>query len=67
MPRLTYLICLVFLALTTGVSSVRAEEKLPPNLQKLTDEDYRCYSSRETDNFFVALKQIKAVTEFSGY
>ena len=67
MPRLTYLICLVFLALTTGVSSVRAEEKLPPKLQKLTDEAYRCYSSRETDNFFDAVKQIKAATEFSGY
>jgi hypothetical protein len=67
MPRLTYLICLVFLALTTGLSSVRAEEMLPPILQKLTDEAYRCYSSRETDNFFDAVKQIKAATEFSGY
>jgi tetratricopeptide (TPR) repeat protein len=58
---------LVFLALTTGLSSVRAEEMLPPKLQKLTDEAYRCYSSRETDNFFDAVKQIKAATEFSGY
>ena len=47
MPRLTYLICLVFLALTTGLSSVRAEEMLPPILQKLTDEASLCYISRD--------------------
>ena len=41
MQRLTYMICFVFLALTTGLSNVGAEEALPLKLQKLTDEAYR--------------------------
>ena len=49
--------CLVFLTLLlslTGVTSVRAEEPLPPKLQQLTEEAYRHYSARETDNYFEA-------------
>lgn len=58
---------LVLLLLLTGNVSVLAEEQLPSKLQKLTDEAYRCYSTRETDNFFKAVKQLKDVTEFSEY
>jgi tetratricopeptide (TPR) repeat protein len=36
-------------------------------LQKLTDEAYRYYSSRETDKYFDAVKKVKDATEFSDY
>ena len=55
------------LLLMTGASRVWAEEKLPPKLQKLTDEAYHYYSSRETDHFFEAVKKVKDATEFSDY
>ena len=60
-------ILLTFLLLTTGATNVWAEEPLPPKLQKLTDEAYRCYSARETDNYFDAVKKVKDATEFSQY
>ena len=53
--------CLVFLTLLlslTGVTSVRAEEPLPPKLQQLTEEAYRHYSARETDNYFEAIEKV---------
>ena len=46
---------------------VWAEETLPARLQKLTDEAYRCYSARETENYFEAVKRVKDATEFSNY
>jgi serine phosphatase RsbU (regulator of sigma subunit) len=52
---------------TAGVTFAWAEEKLPPKLQELTDEAYRNYSSRETDNYFEAVKKVKDATEFSQY
>ena len=58
---------MILLFLTTGLSSVRAEEALPAKLQKLTDEAYRSYSARETDNYFEAVKKVKDATEFSQY
>ena len=63
MQRLTYMICLVFLALTTGLSNVGAEEALPLKLQKLTDEAYRYYSARETDKYFEAGKTLFVYTD----
>ena len=66
MKRVAYFLFLMFL-LTTGATHVWAEEELPPKLQKLTDEAYRCYSARETDNFFEAVKKVKDATEFSEY
>ena len=58
---------LTLLLLTTGAVSLWAEEQLPSKLQKLTDEAYRCYSARDTDNFFEAVKRVKDATEFSDY
>ena len=50
-----------------GWSTVRAEEVLPLRLQELTDDAYRYYSSRETDDFFEAVNRVKDATEFSQY
>ncbi len=47
--------------------AVRAEEVLPLRLQELTDDAYRYYSSRETDDFFEAVNRVKDATEFSQY
>lgn len=67
MKKVVYHIFLLFLLLTGGVTRVWAEEQLPPRLQKLTDEAYRYYSSRETDKYFDAVKKVKDATEFSDY
>ena len=40
---------------------------MPPKLQKLTDEAYRSYSARETDDYFETVKKVKDATEFSQY
>jgi serine phosphatase RsbU (regulator of sigma subunit) len=55
------------LELTFGTTATWAEEQLPPKLQKLTDDAYHDYSSRETDRFFEAIKKVKDATEFSDY
>ena len=67
MKKVVCFVVLMLLLLTAGVMQVWAEETLPPKLQKLTDEAYRCYSARETDNFFEAVKKVKDATEFSDY
>ena len=67
MQRIVYWICLLVLTLTTGVTPASAEETLPPKLQQLTDEAYRCYSARETDSYFEVVKKVKDATEFSQY
>ena len=67
MKKLLCLISLTLLLQTAGVMRVWAEEKLPARLQKLTDEAYRCYSARETENYFEAVKKVKDATEFSNY
>ena len=70
-------ITLILLILTIGITSVHAEEQLPAKLQQLTDEAYRAYSARETDNYFETVKKVKdakhtseavhkAVEEFVG-
>ena len=56
-----------FLLLIAGASNVCAEETLPPKLQKLTDDAYHYYSTRETEKFFDAVQKVKSATEFSGY
>lgn len=63
-------VCNILLAIlfqTTGAIGVRAEDQLPPRLQKLTDEAYRYYSARETDNYFEAVQKVKDATKFSDY
>ena len=67
MAKVAKIVCLMMLALTIGFSNVSAEESLPPKLQQLTDEAYRCYSARETDNYFEVVKKVKDATEFSPY
>ena len=54
MPKTTKILSMIILLLTMGWSTVRAEEVLPLRLQELTDDAYRYYSSRETDDFFEA-------------
>ena len=61
-----YYIGLVVLLLTASVR-VGAEEQLPKKLQELTNEAYRNYSSRETENYFEVVKKVKDATEFSEY
>ena len=63
-------VCYIFLTLlllTAGATRVWAEEKLPSKLQRLTEEAYRCYSTRDTEKFFEAIKKVKDATEFSEY
>ena len=67
MRKVLCLICLTFLLQMAGVMRVWAEEQLPDRLQKLADEAYRCYSARETENYFDAVKKVKDATEFSNY
>ena len=67
MPKAIKIVYLILFLLTTGLSSVRAEEALPDKLQKLTDEAYRSYSARETDSYFEAVKKVKDATEFSQH
>lgn len=67
MQKIASYLFLAFLLLTTGSTPVWTEETLPSDLQKLTDEAYRNYSSRETDNFFDAVKKVKDATESSKY
>ena len=66
MPKITRFICLIFL-MAAGAVNVCAEEPLPEKLQKLTDEAYRLYSSRETEMYFETVKKVKDATEFSQY
>ena len=40
---------------------------MPPKLQSITDEAYRAYSTRDTENFFETIQRIKTATEFSEY
>ena len=67
MKKETCQLLLMLLLLAASAAGVRAEEVLPAKLQKLTDEAYRCYSNRETDNYFEAVKKVKDATEFSDY
>ena len=67
MPKTTKILSIIVLLLTMGWSTVRAEEVLPLRLQELTDDAYRYYSSRETDDFFEAVNRVKDATEFSQY
>ena len=67
MKRTEYMKGFLLLSLLIGVTSVWAEETLPPKLQKLTDEAYHFYSSRKTDMYFQTVKKVKDATEFSDY
>jgi len=53
--------------LATVNTRAEAEENLPEKLQELTNEAYRAYSARETDDYFATVQKVKAATEFSQY
>ena len=67
MKKVVSILFLVVQLLTAGTTGVWAEEQLPAKLQKLTSDTYQYYSSRKTDLFFNAVKQVKDATEFSDY
>lgn len=67
MKRAEYKKVLLLLLLLIGVTTVWAEETLPPKLQKLTGEAYHYYSVRETDKYFETVEKVKDATEFSDY
>ena len=67
MKRIVCLLSLVLLLLTAGVTRLRAEADLPPKLQKLTNDAYGYFSSRQTDKFFETIDKVKEATEFSSF
>ena len=67
MRKVVSIISLVCLLLTAVAMRVSAKEQLPQKLQKLTEEVYRHYSARETDQFFEDVKLLKDATEFSDF
>jgi len=67
MKKIARVLFLALLLLSLGASHHWAGEQLPPKLQSITDEAYRAYSARKTENFFETIQQIKAATEFSKY
>jgi len=52
---------LLFLQLTTCSTSLWAEKELPPEIQRMTDEAFQFYSSRQTEETIH-----RAVEEFVG-
>ena len=52
---------LLFLLLTTCSTSLWAEKELPPEIQRMTDEAFQFYSSRQTEETIH-----KAFEEFVG-
>jgi hypothetical protein len=52
---------LLFLLLTTCSTSLWAEKELPPEIQRMTDEAFQFYSSRQTEETIH-----RAVEEFVG-
>ena len=67
MKKMVYSLFLMLFMQIAGITCTWAEETLPPKLKELTDEAYRSYSLRETDNYFEAVEKVKAATEFSQY
>ena len=67
MNKIARVLFLTLLLLATGASHHWAGEQLPPKLQSITDEAYRAYSTRDTENFFETIQRIKTATEFSEY
>lgn len=67
MKKVNRVLFLILLLMATGASHHWAGEQLPPKLQSITDEAYRAYSARDTENFLETIQRIKAATEFSEY
>jgi len=58
---------LLLLLLTTSATSVWAEKELPASLQRMTEEAFQYYSSRQTDKYFETVKAVKAATVNTEY
>ena len=67
MKKIARVLFLTLLLLAPGAAHHWAGEQLPPKLQSITDEAYRAYSARDTENFFETIQRIKTATEFSEY
>ena len=67
MKKVNRVLFLILLLMATEASHHWAGEQLPPKLQSITDEAYRAYSARDTENFLETIQRIKAATEFSEY
>lgn len=62
MKKIAHHLLWVFLLLMTSATSLWAEKELAPDLQRLTDEAFQYYSSRQTEKYFDAVKAVKAAT-----
>ena len=67
MKKVVYFLLLTFLLLTTMSARTWTDNNLPPELQRLSDEAFQFYSSRETDQFFAAVQKIKDATQSTKY
>ena len=59
MKKWAFLMVSALLFVSAGQFPLSAEETLPPKLKQLTDEAYRAYSARETDNFLETVQDVK--------
>ena len=67
MKKIACFVVLAMVLLASVSTRAGAEENLPEKLQELTNEAYRAYSARETDDYFATVQKVKAATEFSQY
>lgn len=58
---------LALLLLESGNCPIQAEEVLPKEILKLTQDAYNCYSARKTEQFFEVVNNVKKATEFTQY
>ena len=62
-------LCLLLAIVLLATSSIQlwAEEGLPADIKAMSDNVYRYYSLRQTDDFFAAVKAVKTATENTAY
>ncbi|MBO4463349.1 MAG: SpoIIE family protein phosphatase [Prevotella sp.] len=63
MKKTADLIFLTLLLLTIGATRSWAVDHLPADIQQLTDDAFRYYSSRQTEKYFETVKAVKEATE----
>lgn len=66
MKKVAFLLLLTLVLLPFGEACARADKQLTPEIQKLTDQAFRYYSSRQTDKYFATVQQVKKLTENTG-
>ena len=67
MKKVACFLLLTFLLLTTMSARTWTDNNLPPELQRLSDEAFQYYSSRQTDKFFAAVQKVKKATQSTKY